>query len=66
MPVAMSIPDLSQKVPPEEKESIQVASDEWIRLQFLPRSPYLHTVLRFVKQFDIRFHVQQRVFEEQS
>ena len=41
IPVAMSIPDLSQKVqekiPPEEKESVKIPSNEWIRLQFLPR-----------------------------
>ena len=61
IPVAMSIPDLSQKVqekiPPEEKESVKIPSNEWIRLQFLPHSPHSHANLRFVKQFDIRFQV---------
>ena len=65
MPVAMSIPDLSRKVqekiPKEEKGCFDIPSNEWIRLQFLPRSPHSQVSLRFVKQFDIKFQVQRRI-----
>jgi len=65
MPVAMSIPDLSRKVqekiPEEEKDHFNVPSNEWIRLQFLPRSPHSQASLAFLKQFDIHFQVQKRI-----
>ena len=65
MPVAMSIPDLSrqvqEKIPAEEKDIVSVQSNEWIRLQFLPRSPHSHASLRYVETFDIKFQVQKRI-----
>ena len=64
LPVAVSIPDLKksviEKIPLEERSTVPIPYDEFVRLQFLPVNDHAHSSVKFTKRFNIRYKVQQR------
>ena len=44
----------------KRKPDIAIPSEEWVRLQFVPRNPNAHTALRYTGRFPIKFQLQRR------
>jgi hypothetical protein len=44
---------------------IHIPSDEWIRLQFLPKNPFAHAAIQYTGKFEIKYKVQTRVLRKE-
>jgi hypothetical protein len=44
---------------------IHVPSDEWIRLQFLPKNPFAHEATQYTGKFKIKYKVQTRILRKE-
>jgi|GEM_PF-6742638 len=73
MPLAISIRDLRETIicrlqikfgDPLPNE-IHIPSDEWIRLQFLPKNPFAHAATQYTGKFKVKYKVQTRVLRKE-
>ena len=61
---AMSICDFHEQVKAQVPEGTAILSDEWLRLQFWPKSPKTRAGLQHTGCLKIRYMVQQRQFRK--
>jgi hypothetical protein len=73
MPLAISIRDLREiiihrlqtKFNNPLPAEIHTPSDEWIRLQFLPKNPFAHAATQYTGKFKMKYKVQTRILRKE-
>ena len=61
---AISVLDLRQQVASRCPEGTAIPSEEWLRLQFWPKTPHAKVSLHYTGSFNVRFMVQKRQFRK--
>ena len=61
---AISIRDFREQVEAKCPEGTPIPSDEWLRLQFWPKTPKARTALHYTGQLKVRYMVQARQFRK--
>ena len=54
------------KTLPDGQSDAPVPSTEWIRLQFVPRNPYVPAAARYTGRFNMQFKIQVRQIRAQT
>ena len=62
---AVSVRDLRERVAARLPEGTTVPSNEWLRLQFWPKTKCAKTSLHYTGRLKVRFMIQQRQFRKQ-
>ena len=62
---AISVRDFVQQVKNKCPEGTEIPSQEWVRLQFWPKTPLAKSSLHHTRQFQIKFMIQQRQWRHQ-
>src|SRR6266511_3706880 len=44
---------------------IYIPSNEWIRLQFLPKNPFAHAATQYTGKFKVKYKVQTRILRKE-
>lgn len=60
LPVAISVRDLIDKVKVNLPADSEIPSEEWVRLQFLPKNPIAHGAVNYTGRFQVHYRVQSR------
>lgn len=61
LPDWISVRDLREDVLSQCPAGTEAPSESWIRLNFHPTNPYLHTAAHYTGRFNVKYRVQQRL-----
>ncbi len=62
---AISVRDLLEQVQARCPPDCPIPSQEWLRLQFWPKTPRTHAALHYTGRLNVKFMIQQRQFRKE-